>query len=120
MSRLTYITPINRKVTNLNILDCVVIYLSKDNKLKKAIPDFNQMVIDGDDSKIEEALGAEKLALFKKLKTNEQVSTPVFSIYSDESGEIVRYTTSENTDLKLENLLLGPEQRQRVLKMLKR
>lgn len=120
MNRLTYITPINRKVTNLNMFDCVVIYLSKDHKLKKAIPDFSQMIIDGQDSQVEEALEAERLALFKRVGMTEEVDTPVFTIYSNDDGEIIKYTTAENVNVKLENLLLGQEQRQKIAKMLKK
>lgn len=122
MAILSYITPINsRNIKNINCTEHVLVYMGEDLKIKRAIPDLNQDVMEFADSKIEDALHAEKLGVFRRVSNKEKVVTPVFGVLTDEDGTIVKYDVVGLTqDLKLENLLLGSEQRQKIVKLLQK
>ena len=122
MASLSYVTPINsRNIKNISCTEHVLIYIGEDLKLKRAIPDFNQSIMEFGDSKLEESFQAERLGVFKRVSSKEKVTTPVFGIFTDDEGTIVNYSVlGKNKNLKLENLLLSPEQRQNVVKLLQK
>lgn len=120
MPALLRVAPISsRALKNIRFSECILFYLDQNNKLKRAIPDFEEKFIDAEDSLIEEAKEASQLAIFKTLQRDEVVSSPVFQVITSDSGEVISYN-SENKELKLEKLLLDSNKRQKVARMLKK
>lgn len=120
MSSLMKVTPIHcRALKNIHFTECVLFYLDKDSKLKRAIPDFEEKFLDSKDSLVGEVLEAEKIAVFRTLRSDEEVSSPVFQVITSDSGEVISYN-SDNKELKLEKLLLDSNKRQKVARMLKK
>lgn len=120
MNTITLITPATgKKVKNLSICDYLLLYLDDNNKMKRAIPDFNEQYISGEESLINEALNAEKIAMFKivRFKKNDYVSSPIFCVTTNELGEIVEYNGYDN-DAKLDRFLFDSEKRKRAFKLL--
>lgn len=120
MEKMSFVKPINcDQIKNLSMTEYFIIYLDKNNKLKRAIPDFNESIISYEDSLIDEAFNAERCGLFKLLTKREflKSSSPKFSIYIDENGTINKYTEEE---VKLNNLLLDKKTRENISKILKK
>lgn len=120
MDKMSFITPIScNRIKNLSITKYLILHIDQNNKLKRAIPDFNEEYISSDDSLIDDAINADKIGLFKLVSKSElsRTSSPIFSIYINEDGTISRY--SEDI-VKLENLLLDTKTRQTAAKLLKK
>lgn len=120
MSSLMKVTPIHsRTLKNIHFTECVLFYLDKDSKLKRAIPDFEERFLDSCDSLVGEVIEAERIGVFRTLRRDEEVSSPTFRVITNDSGEVVSYS-SNNQDLKIENFLLDSSKRQKVARMLKK
>lgn len=116
----TLVTPSSyRLVRNLQFNEYIFLYFDKDNKLKRAVPDFMESFIGSDDSLIIEAMSAEKVAPFRIVRFSEQVQSPIFSIDINETGEVVNHSNLIGNITKLENFLLDSERRRNVSKLLK-
>lgn len=121
METLLKVTPISyRKIKNLQFTEFVFLYLDKNNKLKRAIPDVGQIIIESSDSLIEEALSADRVAPFELVFKYEETSSPVFNILVDHNGEVVRYSNQPGNNIELPNLLLDSKRRKNVSKLLKK
>ena len=121
MTILSFITPISyNKIRKLEITEYVLLYLNKKNKLKRAIPDFEEMFISRKSSLIDEAISSNEVALFKIVKSNEYVKTPVFCVYTNSKGEIERYDSFDDSANKLEDFLCDSKSKQSLIKMLKK
>ena len=123
MTTISLVTPISySKIQNLSLSEYILIYLSEDNKLKRAIPDFEGRFIDYDDSLILDALNAERVAPFKIVKRSKAKyeTSPIFYISTKYNGEIVDYNNFGENITELENFLLDSKRRQTVSKLLKK
>ena len=120
MERMLFITPINcKQIKNLSITEYFIIYLDKNNKLKRAIPDFDEKIVSKEDSLIDEVFDAERCGFFKTLTKKKYVKTnqPKFIVCIDEEGTVNKYA-EEN--VQLEKLLIDKKTRQNVAKLLKK
>lgn len=121
MKLLSYVTPIScNKINNLKLTDYILLYLDKDKKLKRAIPDFSENFIDYENSLLEEAINADRVGIFKiVLPKKVRFNTPVFGININEHGEVTGYDCGEHS-LNIENFLLDSERRETASKLLKK
>lgn len=120
MKRMLFITPINcQKIKNLSITEYFIIYLDKNNKLKRAIPDFDEAFVSKEDSLIDEMFDADKCGFFKTITKKRYIKTnePKFIVCIDEDGTVSKYV-EEN--VRLENLLIDKKTRESVAKLLKK
>ena len=116
------ITPIRcSKIVNLRFTDYILVYLDKNNKVKRAIPDFDEKYIDYENSLIMEALDADKVSVFQLVRhsINSQPN-PVFRICTNEQGEITRSSSLGENRVNLEDLLIDSKRRETVSKLLKK
>lgn len=120
MEKMTFVTPINcGQVKNLRITEYFIIYLDKNNKLKRAIPDFNEVLISKEDSLIDEAINSDRFGFFEIVsrKKIDKLSSPLFSIFVNDDGLISRHTEGE---VKLDSLLIDTKRRETASKLLKK
>lgn len=120
MEKMTFVTPINcEQVKNLRITEYFIIYLDKNNKLKRAIPDFNEVLISKEDSLIDEAINSDRFGFFEIVsrKKFDKLSSPLFSIFVNDDGLISRHTEGE---VKLDSLLIDTKRRETASKLLKK
>jgi len=121
MTILSFVTPISyNKIKDLEVTEYVLLYLNRKNKLKRAIPDFNEKFISKRFSSIDEAIHSDKVSIFKIVKLNEHVDNPIFGIYTNSKGEIERYDSFDNSENKLEDFLCDSKSKQSLIKMLKK
>jgi len=122
MTTISMITPIRcSKISNLSFTDYVLIYLDKNNKVKRAIPDFDEKFIDYENSLIMEALDSDKVSVFRVVRHKiHSQKNPVFYIKINEHGEIVHSNSFGNYNVNLEALLIDSKRRETVSKLLKK
>lgn len=120
MEKMTFVTPINcKQVKNLYITEYFILYKDQNNKLKRAIPDFNELLMDSEESLIGEAINSDKFGLFKIISRKEfdKLNSPVFCICVNDDGFISKHTEGE---VKLDSLLINTKRRENYSKMLKK
>lgn len=120
-TRLLMITPINCKETqNLGVNEYILLYLDKENKLKRAIPDFDESFVDCSDSLIYEAIQAEHIAPFKIVYSKDRIDCPVFLANLNEDNEVVSCTNLFDRNVKIETFLPDSNKRQTIGKLLQK
>lgn len=121
MTTMTFVTPIDYKeIRNLEFNDYILLYLDKDSKLKRAIPDFKERVISYDDSLIYEAMKSKKIAPFKLVCHYEDDALPLYSIELNDSGEVVNYNNLIGDNINLESYLFSSYKVRNMAKVLKK
>ena len=121
MKRLMCVTPAScGSIKNLRITEYILLYFDKDNKLKRAIPDFEERIISFEDSLILEAMDSEKIWVFKILSETEEVTSPTFQIIANDEGEVASYSRCNDNMSNLESFLLNSERRKTTSKLLKK
>lgn len=123
MTTISLVTPIQYiQITNLKFTDYILLFKDKNEKLKRAIPDFEARFMDYENSLINEALEADKVSVFRVVRRGKTSCepNPVFYISVNEHGEVINHNTFGEHEVNLENLLLDSERRQTISKLLKK
>lgn len=123
MTKLSFVTPINHsQIRHLSFSEYILLYLDKDDKLKRAIPDFEQKFIDEDSSLINEATEAERFAFFRLVKAKEIIPSPVFSIFVEDDGYVLNcdYNSLYGEERKIDDYLVDSKKAKNMVKKLKK
>lgn len=121
MATISLVTPTSyNRIKHLEFNTYLLLYLDKDSKLKRAIPDFKEKCISCEHSLIEEAYQADKVATFRLISRKNRMAYPVYSLYIEDDGSVSRCYDEVGNIVNLDNILSESKSRESAIKLLKK